>query len=189
MPSPRWPTRSGRLAVTAALIALVTAAGVGASDAADRPPLPAPRVVDLDPRIVDVPARIIDLGPIEDRGDETQVTVISDVLFAFDSAELSPAARDVLADVSGRLRQASGAVVVTGHTDSVGSDSYNLDLSRRRAQAVADFLRDQVSRSELGWQVEGKGDAEPVRPNTKPDGSDDPDGRRQNRRVVLTLPS
>jgi outer membrane protein OmpA-like peptidoglycan-associated protein len=77
---------------------------------------------------------------------------------------------------------------VTGHTDATGEDAYNLDLSRRRAEAVAAWLR---ARPELGgwtFTVAGKGEAAPVAPNSRPDGSDDPEGRARNRRVEVTIP-
>jgi len=64
------------------------------------------------------------------------------VRFAFDSADILPAARtqlDALADGI-KLLEPARVVTVEGHTDAVGSDAYNLELSRTRARAVRDYL-------------------------------------------------
>lgn len=64
-----------------------------------------------------------------------------DVLFPFDSAELTPAARGVVAEAAAAYRTAGRAqIFLLGTTDTVGSQDYNLDLSRRRAQAVQEAL-------------------------------------------------
>ena len=76
-------------------------------------------------------------------------------------------------------------VTVIGHTDSKGSDEYNMDLGQRRANAVQYFL---ISLTDDGsFDAESRGEREPVVPNTKPDGSDDPKGRQTNRRVDLRV--
>jgi outer membrane protein OmpA-like peptidoglycan-associated protein len=113
---------------------------------------------------------------------QDEVIVLSDlgnVLFAFDSAELTGDARRLLADVSTRLTSASlVAVKVVGHTDSVGSDTYNQALSERRARSVADFLIAQgVSAGKLS--TEGRGESQPVADNASEA------GRAENRRVEL----
>lgn len=116
----------------------------------------------------------------ETRGTRTvSVDVAADVLFATDSAELSSEAvarvQEVAADVSGRA--APGTVTVVGHTDDQAPDDYNLDLSRRRAQAVADVLGPALDRDDVEVAVDGRGEAEPVADN----GSEA--GRALNRRV------
>lgn len=113
---------------------------------------------------------------------QDEVIVLSDlgnVLFAFDSAELTGDARRLLADVSTRLTSASlVAVKVVGHTDSLGSDAYNQALSERRARSVADFLIAQgVSAGKLS--TEGRGESQPVADNASEA------GRAENRRVEL----
>jgi outer membrane protein OmpA-like peptidoglycan-associated protein len=121
---------------------------------------------------------------------ETRVLLAADTLFAFDKADLSAAAEANLVRTA-EVVAAGGAGVVTvaGHTDAKGEDAYNLDLSRRRAEAVANWLK---ARSELGGrdiQAVGRGESEPVAPNAAPDGSDDPAGRARNRRVVVIVPA
>lgn len=113
---------------------------------------------------------------------EDEVIVLSDlgdVLFAFDSAQLTGEAQAQLAQISNRLTDAQVVgVKVAGHTDSVGSDAYNQGLSERRAQSVVDFLIAQgVAANKLSSQ--GYGEGQPVADNA----SDA--GRAQNRRVEL----
>ena len=80
-----------------------------------------------------------------------------------------------------------GTVTVVGHTDAKGEDAYNLDMSKRRAEAVVAWLNSQ-SGIERTFTAEGRGEAEPIAPNTHPDGGNDPDGRARNRRVVVNIP-
>ncbi len=74
-------------------------------------------------------------------------------------------------------------VTIEGHTDSIGSDGYNLRLSERRAKAVKMYL---VARGVEGSRLDtlGKGESEPVADNSK-DGKDNPEGRAMNRRAEL----
>jgi outer membrane protein OmpA-like peptidoglycan-associated protein len=106
---------------------------------------------------------------------------MSDVLFRSGSVDLLPAARERLAKVSGIvLAYPSLHVSIEGHTDSVGSDEYNQDLSERRAQSVRDyFVRGGIPASTV--DARGFGKAEPVASN------ETPEGRQQNRRVELVL--
>lgn len=106
---------------------------------------------------------------------------MSDVLFKSGSFELLTAARERLAKVSGIvLAYPSLHLAVEGHTDSVGSDEYNRQLSERRAQAVRDYLVQQgISPDAIA--ASGFGKSEPVASN------DTPEGRQQNRRVELVL--
>jgi len=114
-------------------------------------------------------------------GAQTVVSLDSDILFAFGSAELSrPAVQrvgELVADVPRRA-----AVSVTGHTDSIGDPASNLRLSRGRARAVAAAV--SAERPDLRLTTAGRGDTEPVAPNTR-GGKDDPEGRALNRRVEI----
>lgn len=76
-------------------------------------------------------------------------------------------------------------MTVAGHTDSVGDETYNQNLSDQRAQAVGEALRAALP---AGAQVatEGRGAREPVAPNTE-GGNDSPAGRAQNRRVSISF--
>lgn len=120
---------------------------------------------------------------------ETVAILAADTLFAFDSATISPGAVDNLRRTADLVRQGGGgAIKVVGHTDGRGDDAYNDQLSRRRAQAVADWLRGDGGHAERSFEVEGRGKHEPAAPNAKPDGSDDPEGRARNRRVEVVIP-
>lgn len=82
--------------------------------------------------------------------------------------------------------KAGGAIILRGHTDSRGNDAGNRMVSKRRAQAVADYL---VTRGVAAdrMAVIGLGEDRPIAPNANPDGSDDEAGRARNRRVELTI--
>jgi outer membrane protein OmpA-like peptidoglycan-associated protein len=106
---------------------------------------------------------------------------MSDVLFRSGSFELLPGARERLAKVSGIvLAYPTLHVAIEGHTDSVGSDDYNQQLSERRAQAVRDYFVQQGIAS-VNVEAHGYGKTEPIATN------DTPEGRQQNRRVELIL--
>jgi outer membrane protein OmpA-like peptidoglycan-associated protein len=106
---------------------------------------------------------------------------MSDVLFDTGSFTLKPGAREKLAKVSGILLAHPGLTMqIEGHTDSVGSDGFNVRLSEQRADSVRDFLGEQgVSPSSITAQ--GFGKAEPVATN------DTPEGRQRNRRVEIVV--
>jgi outer membrane protein OmpA-like peptidoglycan-associated protein len=109
------------------------------------------------------------------------VANMSDVLFRSASFELLPGARERLAKVSGIvLAYPTLHVAVEGHTDSVGSDDYNQQLSERRAQAVRDYFVQQGIHT-ASVEAHGYGKTEPIATN------DTPEGRQQNRRVELIL--
>jgi len=117
------------------------------------------------------------LGSVVDTsGCARAVISLKDVHFAFDSASLTSEARTVINRAVPAIRASSNNIIIAGHTDSTGSDSYNLGLSKRRAQSVRDYLVSQgVSASRL--TVVGKGESDPIASN------DTREGRAQNRRV------
>jgi outer membrane protein OmpA-like peptidoglycan-associated protein len=106
---------------------------------------------------------------------------MSDVLFDTGSYTLKPGAREKLAKISGILLAHPGLTLqIEGHTDSVGSDEFNQQLSERRADSVRDFLAENgVSASSI--TARGFGKAQPVATN------DTADGRQRNRRVELVV--
>jgi outer membrane protein OmpA-like peptidoglycan-associated protein len=117
----------------------------------------------------------------------TAYLVCTDVLFAFDRADIRPAAQKVLREVAASIRRRfpDGPIQVDGHTDAKGSPTYNQGLSERRANAVARWLTEQGNIDESRLTVRGYGETQPVAANTRADGSDNPEGRRKNRRVVV----
>jgi outer membrane protein OmpA-like peptidoglycan-associated protein len=119
---------------------------------------------------------------------EVKVTLAADVLFRFDRASLTARARSRIAEAVEKIRQGDPArVQVVGHTDSKGSDAYNDRLSRRRAASVARALRAALGARAPALDTEGRGEREPVAPNAKADGSDNPRGRARNRRVTVNF--
>lgn len=119
---------------------------------------------------------------------EVQVVLPADVLFDFDRADIRPAAAETLREVAALIRdKARGPVAVTGHTDALGADAYNQRLSERRAAAVKAWLATREGLGGTRFTTAGQAARDPVAPNRRPDGSDDPEGRQLNRRVVLTI--
>jgi outer membrane protein OmpA-like peptidoglycan-associated protein len=111
------------------------------------------------------------------------------VFFAFGRADISEAGRARMRDVASILNTADvrdRKIFIDGYTDDVGNSSANQTLSERRAQAVRQALIDNgIAPSRL--TARGFGDARPVAANHRPDGTDDPEARAQNRRVELVL--
>jgi outer membrane protein OmpA-like peptidoglycan-associated protein len=85
------------------------------------------------------------------------------------------------------MHEFGAPVLIEGYTDSKGKDSYNLKLSDRRASSVKKWLVENAGADAGHIKTKGWGEAKPAVPNEKPDGSDDPDGRQQNRRVEITI--
>ncbi len=115
---------------------------------------------------------------------ETQrglIVDINDVLFDFNQYTLKPGAREKLAKVSGILLAYPGLKIqLEGHTDSVGSDEYNMKLSQQRADSVRGYLVSQGVPADAVTSV-GLGKADPVATN------DTSSGRQQNRRVDMVV--
>ena len=106
---------------------------------------------------------------------------LPDVTFAVDSTTISPSFRAALDEVAASLQKYPNSLVdVMGHTDSTGSDAYNLDLSRRRAESVANYL---VSRGTNRARIAtvGYGEQYPRADNTTEQ------GRALNRRVEIRI--
>lgn len=193
MTHPDWTgPRPRRLAaVTLCLAMLLLGPAPASAQTPSPPPVTQPgqalRVHEIIPRVVRLDGGA-DRYTRSDRAERTDVALLTDVLFAFDSARLSPTAGRDLAEVAALIRaQATGAVRVEGHTDSVGAEAYNLQLSERRAAAVRDALARLLTGHPTEFQVRGLGETDPVVPNTRPDGGDNPDGRRLNRRVTVSF--
>ncbi len=114
-------------------------------------------------------------------GEGMVVTFPSGVLFDFDKAALRPAAESNLGKLAESLQKYPGEnVLVVGHTDNVGTASYNERLSRERAESAAAYLRQQgVDAGRI--LTRGMGESDPVASN------ETADGRQLNRRVELAL--
>jgi len=112
---------------------------------------------------------------------ESILVSLPDVTFAVDSTTISPSFRSALDEVAASLQKYPDSLVdVMGHTDSTGSDSYNLDLSRRRAESVKGYL---VMRGVAGARIAtvGYGEQYPRADNATEE------GRALNRRVEIRI--
>jgi outer membrane protein OmpA-like peptidoglycan-associated protein len=119
----------------------------------------------------------------------TVMSLGSDVLFDTNSAALRSAAEAQLTQIARVLSSHSDLpVLIRGYTDSKGSVAANRTLSRKRAEAVREWLVAHVSNKAQNITVQGFGAASPLVPNTNPDGSDNPTARQKNRRVTVTIP-
>ena len=113
--------------------------------------------------------------------------VVGDALFDFDKSDLRPDAEETLAAAGPEITKLGGKPArIEGHTDSRGSDAYNLKLSAARAVTVRDWLakRDLIP---ARTATRGYGKSRPIAPNTTADGRDDPGGRQKNRRVEVVF--
>jgi outer membrane protein OmpA-like peptidoglycan-associated protein len=107
--------------------------------------------------------------------------------YEYDSDILHPRAQTQLKIIASILKSSpSRKIKIGGHTDALGADTYNLSLSKKRAEAVKQFFLDQ---GVPVTQVEtiGFGKANPLSPNANADGTDNPQGRSRNRRAEILL--
>ncbi|MFD2255500.1 OmpA family protein [Luteolibacter algae] len=107
--------------------------------------------------------------------------------FDFDEDSMSPRTRRQLEIVASMLKSdAAKKITLSGHTDALGTDNYNNQLSASRARVVRDFLANAGVAEEQIITV-AKGASQPRRPNVTESGEDDPEGRRANRRTEIYL--
>ncbi|EKF41062.1 OmpA family protein [Nitratireductor indicus] len=115
------------------------------------------------------------------QGDYIILNMPSNITFATDSSTIQPAFYGTLNSVALVLQKYNRTLVdVFGHTDSTGNDNYNLQLSQRRAGAVANYLTGQGVNGQR-FAVIGEGETQPIASNATPE------GRAQNRRVEIRL--
>lgn len=114
-------------------------------------------------------------------GEGIVVTFESGLLYPFDSSDLLPEGRENLRNLAENLNaNPETEVLIVGHTDSTGSDDYNLGLSMRRADAAAGILSSYgVERGRI--RTEGRGEREPIASN------DTEEGQQLNRRVEVAI--
>lgn len=118
---------------------------------------------------------------VERVGEGIEVTFASGLLFAFDSDSIQATAGTNLRELASSLQKyPDSQLLIVGHTDNVGDDSYNQALSQRRSNSAATYLAAQgVARTRLA--ATGKGESEPVATN------DTDAGRQKNRRVEVAI--
>jgi len=136
-------------------------------------PAPAPAAA---PAPAPAPAAVVVPAPTSEK-----VTFAADAFFDFDKAVLKPEGRAKLDDLTSKMSGLNLEVIIAvGHTDSVGSDSYNQRLSIRRSEAVKSYLVSKgVEKNRV--YTEGKGEKQPVADNKTAE------GRAKNRRVEIEV--
>jgi OmpA-OmpF porin, OOP family len=147
-------------------------------------PLPQP-IIELDSDDDGITDRLDDCPntpggtTVNPRGCPGILLTLAGINFKFDSSQIEPESDQVLDQLVAALTDAAAVEVrIEGHTDSVGTEVYNLELSHRRANAVRDYLNHyRINAARL--TTEGKGETQPIMENTTAD------GRYQNRRVEI----
>ncbi len=125
------------------------------------------------------------LKPIKSCG--TRITIDDSVLFDFNKDSLRPAAKDTMAKLAVVFADLKIArATISGHTDAIGTDEYNQDLSERRANSVKQALL--ALKVTTALDAIGYGETKPVAPN-RLNGKDNPAGRQANRRVEIFIPN
>jgi OOP family OmpA-OmpF porin len=125
------------------------------------------------------------LAPITSCG--TTITLSDGVLFDFDRSEIRADATGVLDELAAAMTELDVPTAeIGGHTDAIGSDGYNQELSERRAASVVAALVDRGVTASLS--AVGYGESAPVAAN-EIDGVDNPAGRQLNRRVEIFIPA
>lgn len=166
--------------VTALAAAAVLLAAGGIVDREDAPE-PTPQRIEQSVVAYSVEGSV-ELLAVE-AADEQTLTLGSDVLFAYGSAELDGGARAALEKLLADLPDGA-SVTVDGHTDSRGGDGVNIPLSQERAQAVADVIAGQ--RTDVSIAVAGHGSSAPLA-EEYPGGEADYDAMATNRRVEIRV--
>ena len=181
MPRPLIAALAGLLVIAS------VATGSAQPSAAERDALKNARILDIIGVTRDVDGVLRDLGAtVSDQ--EIRIELAADVLFDFDKADIKPAAFPTLQKVGEAIKAyPTGAVLIEGHTDSVGAEVYNMKLSESRAASVRAWLVERAGVPAARTSAAGRGETKPVVPNAKPDNTDDPVGRQKNRRVEITI--
>ncbi len=161
-----WTPATAAVGCDGAIVAQAPAAAPMPAAPAARPATAAPAA----------PAAAVPAPPVA-----TKVTYAADAFFDFDKSVLKPEGRAKLDDLVGKIKGINLEVIIAvGHTDSVGSDTYNQRLSVRRSEAVKAYLVSKgIERNRV--YTEGKGEKQPVADNKTAE------GRAKNRRVEIEV--
>jgi outer membrane protein OmpA-like peptidoglycan-associated protein len=134
-----------------------------------------------DQRAADAMAALANLAAVKDEPRGMVITLSGSVLFASGKSDLLPAARSRLDQVAEvLLTDRDRHLTIEGHTDSQGSEGYNMTLSQRRADAVRNYLIQRDYQSDR-IKATGVGEGQPIADN------DSAEGRANNRRVEIII--
>ncbi len=142
----------------------------------------------LSEQSIETTKEIIKILNVKETKRGLKVNIPNKVLFDFDSYNLRPESKLKLSQLSKLIRtKTKNNIIVIGHTDSKGSDKYNMELSKKRALSVIRYLNTRENIPSSLLLAEGKGEREPIAKNQNTDGSDNPLGRSKNRRVEIFI--
>lgn len=117
-----------------------------------------------------------------------KINLPENILFDFDKYHVRATAKPTLTKINQLLTYyGKSEILINGHTDSKGSDAYNEKLSQLRAAAVKYYFINVYKVPAKRLQTKGLGKTQPIAPNNKTDGSDNPEGRQKNRRVEVII--
>ncbi len=134
----------------------------------------------MDKQVAEI-ERDIEGAKVERIGEGIKITFSSGILFDVDQSNLKDQYKGELSELSRILNKYDDTnIMLAGHTDSTGSEDYNLKLSQKRADSVANYLASQNVNS-ARFATEGYGETQPVATN------DTEAGRAQNRRVEVAI--
>src|SRR4030081_1096691 len=150
--------------------------------------------LDLEKRSLDLQQKEIELEKArqalqaQQSGRSLSMNLSGDVLFDYDKAVLKPEAEAALKKVAVVLSQfPESMVTIEGYTDSKGTKTSNMQLSRERAQSVKNWLIKNGGVVATNIATKGLGEQYPIALNKNADGSDNPLGRALNRRVSIIV--
>ncbi len=130
----------------------------------------------------------LDTALILDKLEKNKIFVLQNIYFGLDSSNIRPSAAielDKLVELLNDNPQIR-KIQMSSHTDSIASDSYNLQLSQRRAESTVNYLK-KKGIDEKRLDAVGYGESKPIARNTNPDGTDNPEGRQRNRRTEFKI--
>lgn len=135
----------------------------------------------MDKQAVDLESELGENATIERVGEGIKVILDSGLLFDFNKSGIREESKESLTKFAKVINKYEDTnIILEGHTDNVGEQNYNLELSKKRAQAVADFIKelevDSARLTEFGY-----GEIQPIADNI------DEEGRQQNRRVEIAI--
>jgi outer membrane protein OmpA-like peptidoglycan-associated protein len=129
----------------------------------------------------------LDTVLVLDKIEINKIFVLENIYYNFARAEIRPdAAKELDKLVQLLVDNPEIKIELGSHTDSVDTDSYNLDLSQRRANSAVNYIvQHGISPDRI--VAKGYGESKPIARNTNPDGTDNPDGRQKNRRTEFKI--
>lgn len=158
----------------------------------ETPPTPATKVEVETPPSTKVTTATVERTLTELKAEKTKqgirINLPEKILFDFDKYNVRAQAKPTLTKINQLLNYYGKAqIFINGHTDSKGDDTYNQNLSQKRAAAVKYYFINVFQVPATRLQTKGFGKTQPIAPNNNPDGSDNPESRQKNRRVEVII--